>query len=90
MNPLKENKRYIALIRGLHIVVMLGLLVGVYHETGLWTTLLLSLLVAELEFKNYLFRELSVSVQWLASIVVQLVKAYQVSQEDKNEDNQED
>jgi hypothetical protein len=87
MNPEKQRKTNIIVGKSIRYLLFGGLLYGVYTETGFWTTALLTLIIVENEFKTYLFGSLTDSVQWLASVVVQLVKKYQ---EGTHENNKED
>ena len=87
MNPEKERHTNLLIGRSLRYLIFTGLLVGVYHETGFWTTLCLLLIFVEGELKTHLFSKVIETVQWLTSITMRIIQKHQ---EDADEDNQKD
>ena len=87
MNPEKQQKTNILIGRVLRYLVFTGVLVGVYHEAGFWTTLLFILVLIESELKTYLMSKVVESQQWLTSIIMRIVTKFQeVSDENSKED----
>jgi hypothetical protein len=85
MNPEKQKKTYVLIGKSLRYAMFAGLLFGVYTETGVWTTLLLALILLENELRVHLMSMIAEALQYLSSVVMRLVQKYQ---EDHDENNQ--
>ena len=87
MNPEKQRKILKVLVLSIQYAALAVILFGAYRETGLWTTMLLAILITENCLKSRILYDLKESVLWLATAVIKIAKDHK---EDTNENNKKD
>jgi len=87
MNPEKTKRTTASIGRSIRYAIMACLLYGVYHETGLWTTLLLAFVLIESELKTLLVSKIVEAQSCTTSVLMRII---QKCQEATDEDSKED